>query len=71
MLAEMSKHELQKPHITITLQSRTIPRCLVELQEGKKNCEETKVEIAQAIELLDTHKFFSSTKEKKLMSVRG
>src|SRR5437762_14003532 len=54
MLAEMSKHELQKPHITITLQSRVIPRCLVELQEGKKNCEETKVEIAQAIELLDT-----------------
>jgi len=67
MLAEMSKHEIQKPHITITLQSRVMPRCLVELQEGKKNCEETKKEIAQAVELLDSHRFFGSTKEKKLM----
>ena len=47
MLAEMSKHEIQKPHITITLQSRVMPRCLVEL--------------------LDSHRFFGSTKEKKLM----
>ncbi len=67
MLDEMCKHESQKPHITITLQSRKIPRSLIELQEGKKNCAETKEEIAQGIELLDTHKFFSSTKEKKLM----
>lgn len=68
MLAEMSKHESQKPHITITLESRIMPRCLVELQEGKKNCEETKKEIAQGIELLDYQKFFSSTKEKTLMT---
>jgi HAD superfamily hydrolase (TIGR01509 family) len=67
MLAEMSKHESQKPHITITLQSRTMPRCLVELQEGKKTCAQTKTEIAQCIELLATKKFFSSTKEKTLM----
>ena len=67
MLAAMSMHETQKPHITITLKTRTMPRCIVELQEGKKTCAETKTEIAQCIELLDAQKFFSSTKEKILM----
>lgn len=67
MLAEMSTHETQKPHITLTLKTRTMPRCIVELQEGKKTCAETKTEIGQCIELLDTKKFFSSAKEKSLM----
>jgi HAD superfamily hydrolase (TIGR01509 family) len=67
MLHAMSNHETQKPHITITLNKRIMPRCLVELQEGKKTCAQAKGEIAQCIELLDGKKFFSSSKEKILM----
>lgn len=67
MLQEISNHETQKPHITITLQKRTMPRCLVELQEGKKTCAQARDEIAQAMQMLDEQKFFSSTKEKELM----
>jgi HAD superfamily hydrolase (TIGR01509 family) len=68
MLAAMSKHETQQPHITITLKKRTMPRCIVELQEGKKTCSQVKTEITECIEHLDTQKFFSSAKEKTLMS---
>lgn len=68
MLHHMSTHESQKPHIKITLKTRTMPRCLVELQEGKKTCAQAKCEITQCIELLDSQKFFSSTKEKTLMA---
>lgn len=67
MLAAMSKHESQKPHIHFTLQSRVMPRCIVELQEGKKNCAEAKQEIIECAELLNNQKFFGSSKEKKLM----
>ena len=68
MLHNMSTDESQKPHIKITLKTRTLPRCLVELQEGKKTCAQAKCEITQCIELLDSKKFFSSTKEKALMA---
>ena len=54
MLHEISNHESQKPHITLTLQKRTLPRCLVELQEGKKTCAQAKEEIMQAEELYAT-----------------
>ena len=67
MLHEMSNHETQKPHITLTIQTRTMPRCLVELQEGKKTCAQVKDEITEGIKLLDAQKFFSSAKEKALM----
>jgi len=67
MLAAMSKHESQKPHITFTLQSRVMPRCIVELQEGKKSCAEAHQEVIEGAEMLDNQKFFGSTKEKKLM----
>src|SRR5579863_62061 len=67
MLNAMSADDTQKPHVTITLNGRIMPRCIVELQEGKKNCQETKNEIMEAIELLDKNKFFGSTKEKNLM----
>ena len=68
MLQKISTQENQKPHCKITLQNRTMPRCLVELQEGNKNCEQVKGEILNAIEELDKQKYFSSTKEKKLMA---
>ncbi len=68
MLHEMSNHETQKPHITITLNKRIMPRCLVELQEGKKTCAQAKDEITQGIKLLDAQNFFSSSKEKSLMT---
>jgi len=68
MLATMSTHEEQKPHITIMLNNRTLPRCLVELQEGKKTCAQVKTEIMQCIQQLDTQKYFSSIKEKNLMA---
>ncbi|HLC06913.1 MAG TPA: HAD-IA family hydrolase [Candidatus Babeliales bacterium] len=68
MLAAMSALEEQKPHITITLKNRILPRCLVELQEGKKTCVQARMEITQCIELLDAKKHFSSVKEKKLMT---
>ncbi len=67
MLDEMSKHELHKPHVVLTLQKRTMPRCLVELQEGKKTCAQAREEIAQGMQMLDEQKFFSSVKEKELM----
>lgn len=67
MLEEMSKQNNQKPHCHITLQNRIMPRCLVELQEGKKRCEEVKREILHNIEMLDIQKYFSSAKEKNLM----
>lgn len=67
MLHEMSNHESQKPHIILTLQKRTLPRCLVELQEGKKTCAQAKEEIIQGIQRLDEQKFFGSVKEKELM----
>ncbi|HLJ31362.1 MAG TPA: HAD-IA family hydrolase [Candidatus Babeliales bacterium] len=67
MLAAMSKHESQKPHVTLPLQSRIMPRCIVELQEGKKNCADTKKEVLDCAEILDNQKFFGSAKEKNLM----
>ena len=67
MLAAMSKDDAQKPHIVITLKGRTLPRCLVELHEGTKDCAQVKAEIAQCVEALDKAKFFSSIKEKNLM----
>jgi HAD superfamily hydrolase (TIGR01509 family) len=67
MLDAMSKHTTQKPNLIITLKKRTLPRCLVELHEGKKTCMQVQKEIAQCIELLDTQKHFSSAKEKSLM----
>jgi HAD superfamily hydrolase (TIGR01509 family) len=68
MLHSISNHETQKPHVCLTINGRTMPRCLVELQTGKQTCAQTKEEIAQAIAHLDTAKFFSSIKEKNLMS---
>lgn len=67
MLAAMSLQNEHKPHITITLKERILPRCLVELQEGKKNCAQARIEIAQGIEALDAARFFSTPKEKLLM----
>ncbi len=67
MLDAISNLESQKPHIVLTLQKRTLPRCLVELQEGKKTCAQAREEITQGIQMLDEQKFFSSVKEKELM----
>jgi HAD superfamily hydrolase (TIGR01509 family) len=67
MLHEMSNLETHKPHIVLTLQKRTLPRCLVELQEGKKTCAQAREEVAQGMRMLDEQKFFSSVKEKELM----
>jgi len=67
MLDAMSKHETQKPHIHLTLRKRTMPRCLIEFQEGKKTAQQTKEEILKTIELLDQQKHFSGKKEKALM----
>jgi HAD superfamily hydrolase (TIGR01509 family) len=44
-----------------------MPRCLVELQEGKKTCAQARGDIAQGMQMLDEQKFFSSIKEKELM----
>jgi FMN phosphatase YigB (HAD superfamily) len=68
MLEEMSKQEIQKPHTEIVVNKRVMPRCLIELQEGKKTCIQVKDEINQAITLLDSRNHFSSPKEKKLLS---
>ncbi len=68
MLEAMSKHDSQKPHIITTFNKKILPRCLVELQEGKKTCAQVSAEIQEGIELLDTQNYFSSTKEKNLMS---
>ena len=67
MLDAISKSDEQKPHISITLKNRTMPRCIVELHEGTKKCCQARTEIAQCIEQLDKDSFFSSVKEKKLM----
>lgn len=67
MLAAISTHDNQKPHITITLNKRQLPLCLVELQEGKTTCCQAKTEIMKSIEVLDTQKYFTSHKEKKIM----
>src|SRR5690606_25512231 len=58
----------QKSSINFTVNNRCMPRCIVELHEGKKTCAQTKDEIMASIEVLDAEKFFSSAKEKKLMS---
>jgi len=50
MLETMSKQEKQKPHCRVTLHDRVMPRCLVELQEGKQNCKQVKKEILHSIE---------------------
>lgn len=68
MLAAISEHETQKPHISLSLKTRIMPRCIVELQEGKKTCAQVKSEIAECIEILDTQNFFSGHKEKILMA---
>jgi HAD superfamily hydrolase (TIGR01509 family) len=67
MLEAISKHEKQIPHITVTLNKKILPRCLVELQEGKKTSAQTSAEIREAIEVLDTQNYFTSIKEKNLM----
>jgi len=68
MLNAMSSYETQKPHITISLKKRVLPRCLVELQEGKKTCSQAKNEIADCITQLESQKFFTSNKEKCLLT---
>jgi len=67
MLAAISNEQSQSPHITLTLKGRIMPKCIVELQEGVKNCSQVKSEITQCIEELNKTKFFSSDKEKNLM----
>ncbi len=67
MLHTISDSAEQKPHLRITLNNRTMPRCIVELYEGKKTCAEIKDEIRNAIEELDNNKFFVSSKEKSIM----
>lgn len=67
MLEEISKLESQQPHIILPLEKRTMPRCLVELQEGKKTCAQAREEITECMRILDEQKFFSSVKEKELM----
>lgn len=67
MLAAMSTYDIQKPHVTITINKRILPRCLVELQEGTKTSSQAKTEIMKGIEYLDSKKFFSGIKEKNLM----
>lgn len=67
MLAAISNEQSQKPHVTLTLKGRIMPKCIVELQEGTKNCSCVKAEVAQCIETLNKAKFFSSNKEKNLM----
>lgn len=67
MLNKISTDAAQKPDTCITLKGRTMPRCIVELQEGKKDCLQTKTEIALAIQDLDKTGYFSSVKEKSLM----
>ncbi len=67
MLHAMSKNTDQQPHIIISLNGRTMPRCIIELQEGKKTCAQAHDEIKNAIVILDQNKFFTSVKEKNLM----
>jgi epoxide hydrolase-like predicted phosphatase len=67
MLEAISKQKHQRPHLIITINKRILPRCLIEFNEGKKECSEVKKEIAQSIEQLDADKFFTSAKEKTLM----
>jgi len=67
MLAEISKEQSQTPHVTITLKGRQMPKCIVELQQGVKNCSHVQSEINQCVATLDKTKFFSSDKEKNLM----
>jgi len=68
MLDAMSKQEIQKPHIHVSLKKKIMPRSLIELQEGKKTAAQAKDEILACIELLDTQQHFSSHKEKMLMT---
>jgi len=68
MLATISTHDDQKPRVAIKIQKRILPRCFVELHEGEKTCAQVKIEIAHNIELLHTKKYFSSIKEKNLMT---
>jgi len=49
------------------MKDRTLPRCIVNLHEGKQTCEETRQAIIACIEKLDKERYFKSTKEKKLM----
>ncbi len=67
MLATMSTHDNQQPHLTITLNKKRLPLSLVKLHEGKISSSQAKKEIMKSIEHLDTTNYFSSDKEKKLM----
>jgi len=67
MLHAISDHDTQKPHLIITLNDKTMPRCIVELYEGKQTCEQAKQEIQESIKRLEKEQFFSSSKEKNLM----
>jgi HAD superfamily hydrolase (TIGR01509 family) len=68
MLHAISRNNTQQPHITISLNGKTMPRCIVELHEGKKTCIQVKKEIHESIDQLDKEKFFTSIKEKTLMN---
>jgi len=67
MLNAMSTHHVEKPQTRVTINNRTMPQCIVELQEGKKTCTQALKDILHAIERLDKENFFSSPKEKNLM----
>jgi HAD superfamily hydrolase (TIGR01509 family) len=67
-LHAISLQDTQKPYTTITINNRILPQCLIDLQEGTKNCDETRTTLQTAIQQLDNARFFSSSIEKNLMS---
>lgn len=66
-LDKISRLPNQKPPVSFTICSRTMPRCIVELQQGTKTCAQVQMELEQCIEQLAQEKYFGSEKERKIV----
>jgi len=66
MLETMSKQDAHKPTVILTFKGKTMPRCIVEWQQGYKTCDQVRTELGNYIEEIAHQNHFSSLQEKNL-----
>ncbi len=67
LLETMSKQDRHKPPVTLTFKEKTMPRCIVEWQQGYKTCDQVRTELVNFIEQMAQKNYFSSMQEKNLI----
>jgi len=67
MLETMSKQKEHKPPVTLIFKKKTMPRCIVEWQQGYKTCNQVRNELDNYIEQIARQSHFRSVQEKNLI----